>query len=198
MFERMINTVPRDVKLTDVIKPLKIKPRKLSVTVNDDQTLSVSGFIRVSTTLPPAAELRGLEWLTKSNVNLLKIVDDLIGANGTQVLIHLASRSGEALPVATGTTSQGLTAGCGYPNCGPSYTYFRFSSTIPADQGVSSFTVEIIDGSTGKATVYNNGGGGFPVSDAILPMFSLSSQSSITVNGSDQLQLNLTAAVSTV
>ncbi|KAL7781786.1 heme peroxidase [Trichoderma afarasin] len=169
MFERMINTVPRDVKLTDVIKPLKIKPRKLSVTVNDDQTLSVSGFMR--------------------------IVDDLIGANGTQVLIHLASRSGEALPVATGTTSQGLTAGCGYPNCGPSYTYFRFSSTIPANQGVSSFTVEIIDGSTGKSTVYNNGGGGFPVSDAILPMFSLSSQSTITINGSDQLQLNLTAAV---
>lgn len=68
MFERMINTVPRDVKLTDVIKPLKIKPRKLSVTVNDDQTLSVSGFIRVSAILPPAAELRGLEWLTKSNL----------------------------------------------------------------------------------------------------------------------------------
>lgn len=61
MFERMINTVPRDVKLTDVIKPLKIKPRKLSVTVNDDQTLSVSGFIRVSATFPPAAEPRDLE-----------------------------------------------------------------------------------------------------------------------------------------
>ncbi|KAK4081296.1 CAZyme family AA2 [Trichoderma aggressivum f. europaeum] len=169
MFERMLNTVPRDVQLTDVIEPLKIKPRKLSVTVNDDETLSITGFIR--------------------------IVDDLISANGTQVIIHLSSRSGEALPAAIGTTSQGLTARCGYPNCGPSYTYFRFNSTIPTTQGVSSFTVEIIDGVTGKATSYNNGGGGFPVSDAILPMFSLSSQSTITVNDSAQLQLNLTAAV---
>lgn len=131
-------------------------------------------------------------------MDLLKIVDDLISANGTQVIIHLASRSGEALPAATGTTSQGLTASCGYPNCGPSYTYFRFNSTMPAKQGVSSFTVEIIDGVTGKATVYNNGGNGFPVSDAILPMFSLSSQSRITINGSAQLQLNLTAAVSAI
>ncbi|PNP51015.1 hypothetical protein THARTR1_08243 [Trichoderma harzianum] len=169
MFERMINTVPRDVKLTDVIKPLGIKPRKLSVTVNDDKTLSITGFIRV--------------------------VDDLISANGTQVIIHFVSRSGEALPVAIGTTSQGLTARCGYPNCGPSYTYYRFNSTIPAKQGISSFTVEIIDGSTGKATIHNNGRGGFPVSDAILPMFSLSSQSRITINGGAQLQLNLTAAV---
>ncbi|KAL7907461.1 heme peroxidase [Trichoderma velutinum] len=169
MFERMLNTVPRDVKLTDVIKPLEIKPRKLSVTVNDDKTLSVTGFIRV--------------------------VDDLISANGTQVIIHLASRSGETLPAAIGTTSRGLTASCGYPNCGPSYTYYRFNSTVSAEQGVSSFTVEIIDGSTGKATVYNNGGGGFPVSDAILPMFSLSSQSRLTTNVSDHLQLNLTAAV---
>ncbi|KAH6611291.1 hypothetical protein Trco_001311 [Trichoderma cornu-damae] len=169
MFERMINTVPRDVKLTDVITPLNVKPRKLSVTVNDDKTLSVSGFIRV--------------------------VNDLLNGNGTQVLIHLTSRSGEALPVATGTTSQGLTARCGYPNCGPSYTYYRFSSVIPVEQGISSFTVELVDSSTRKSTTYNNGGAGFPLSDDILPMFSLSSQSEITVDGSSQLQLNLTAAV---
>lgn len=197
MFERMINTVPRDVQLTDVIKPLQIKPRKLSVAVNDDKTLSITGFIRVSAALPPVAVDADLELLTTSLI-LLKVVDDLISANGTQVIIHLASRSGEALPVAIGTTSRGLTAGCGYPNCGPSYTYYRFNSTIPVEQGISSFTVEIIDGSTGRATVYNNGGGGFPVSDAILPMFSLSSQSLITIDGSDQLQLNLTAAVSII
>ncbi|KAL6697029.1 heme peroxidase [Trichoderma pleuroticola] len=194
MFERMINTVPRDVKLTDVIKPLGIKPRKLSVTVNDDETLSITGFIRVSAALPPVVVVADLERLTTS-LNLLKVVDDLISANGTQVIIHFVSRSGEALPVAIGTTSQGLTARCGYPNCSPSYTYYRFNSTIPAKQGISSFTVEIIDGSAGKATIHNNGRGGFPVSDAILPMFSLSSQSRITINGGAQLQLNLTAAV---
>jgi hypothetical protein len=47
MFESMINTVPGNVKLTD-INPLDVKPRKLTVTVNDDETLSVTGVIRVS------------------------------------------------------------------------------------------------------------------------------------------------------
>ncbi|KAL7940295.1 heme peroxidase [Trichoderma barbatum] len=169
MFERMINTVPRHVKLTDVIKPLGIKPRKLSVAVNADQTLSVTGVVR--------------------------IVDDLLSGNETQVVIHLTSRSGEELPVAIATTSRGLTAHCGYPNCGPSYTYYRFNSTVPTDKGISSFTVELADNAAGKTTIHNNGGAGFPLSDAILPMFSLSSQSRVTFDGSDHMQLNLTAAV---
>ncbi|EHK24166.1 uncharacterized protein TRIVIDRAFT_147594 [Trichoderma virens Gv29-8] len=129
---RMINTVPRDVKLTDIIEPLAIKPRKLSVAINDNGTLLASGIIRVS---------------------------------------------------------------CGYPNCGPSYTYYRFNSIIPAELGISSFTVETVDTATGKATIHNNGGAGFPMSDAILPMFGLSSQSRTTINGGAQLQLNLTVAV---
>ncbi|UKZ50471.1 hypothetical protein TrVGV298_004734 [Trichoderma virens] len=169
MFERMINTVPRDVKLTDIIEPLAIKPRKLSVAINDNGTLLASGIIRV--------------------------VDNLFSGSKTQVLIHLASRSGEVLPVAIGTTSRGLTGGCGYPNCGPSYTYYRFNSIIPAELGISSFTVETVDTATGKATIHNNGGAGFPMSDAILPMFGLSSQSRTTINGGAQLQLNLTVAV---
>jgi hypothetical protein len=43
---------------------------------------------------------------------------------------------------------------------------------------------------------YNNGGAGFPFSDAIQPIFSLSNQSVVTVDGTDRVQLNLTAAVS--
>ncbi|KAK1238510.1 hypothetical protein MKX07_006656 [Trichoderma sp. CBMAI-0711] len=64
MFERMINTVPSNVKLTD-INPLDVKPRKLTVTVNDDETLSVTGVIRV--------------------------VDNLINGNGTRIMLNLTA-----------------------------------------------------------------------------------------------------------
>lgn len=47
MLERMINTVPRSVKLTDIIKPIAVKPRNLFITPNADGTLYVNGFIRV-------------------------------------------------------------------------------------------------------------------------------------------------------
>lgn len=47
MLGRMINTVPRSVKLTDVITPIAVKPRNLFITPNADGTLYVNGFIRV-------------------------------------------------------------------------------------------------------------------------------------------------------
>jgi hypothetical protein len=47
MLERMINTVPRSAKLTDVINPIDVKPRNLFITPNGDGTLFVNGFIRV-------------------------------------------------------------------------------------------------------------------------------------------------------
>lgn len=47
LLERMINTVPRGVKLTDIINPIAVKPRNLFITPNTDGTLYVNGFIRV-------------------------------------------------------------------------------------------------------------------------------------------------------
>ncbi|EGR44548.1 Hypothetical protein TRIREDRAFT_112128 [Trichoderma reesei QM6a] len=168
MFESMINTVPGNVKLTD-INPLDVKPRKLTVTVNDDETLSVTGVIRV--------------------------VDNLINGNGTRIIVHLSSRSGDPLPGVEATTSRGQTGGCSYPNCGPSFTYYTFDSKIPSEHGISSFTVEIVDSQAGTNSIHGNGGAGFPLPDDVLPMFSLSSQGAMTIDGISQMQLNLTAAV---
>ncbi|KAM0261527.1 hypothetical protein ACHAQJ_002210 [Trichoderma viride] len=169
MLERMIDTVPRSVKLTDVINPAPVKPRNLFVDVNTDGTMFVNGVIRIT--------------------------DALLNGNKSQVLIHPTSRSGEPLPKTIGTTPRGFTGGCNYPNCGPSYTYYQFNTTISAKDGISSFTVETIDSATGKATLYNNGGAGFPLSDAIQPQFSMSNQSSITIDGTTRSQLNITTAV---
>ncbi|KAL6872280.1 heme peroxidase [Trichoderma longibrachiatum] len=137
MFERMINTVPSNVKLVD------IKPQE----------------------------------------NSTQIVDEIINGPGTRIFVHLKSRSGDPMLVAEATTSRGQTGGCSYPNCGPSFTYYTFDPKIPTKHGISSFTVEVADSQTGRNESHDNGGAGFPL------------QSSITIDGINQMQLNLTAAV---
>lgn len=47
LLERMINTVPRSVKLTDILHPYTVKPRNLFITPNADGTVFATGFIRV-------------------------------------------------------------------------------------------------------------------------------------------------------
>jgi len=47
LLERMVNTVPRDVTLTEVITPIAIKPGQLYSQVNQDGTMTLSGYIRV-------------------------------------------------------------------------------------------------------------------------------------------------------
>ncbi|KAM0525616.1 hypothetical protein ACHAPE_000325 [Trichoderma viride] len=169
MLERMINTVPRGVKLMDVLKPIAVKPRNLFVTPNADGTLYVNGFIRIANTTADA---------TKS-----------------QVFIHPKSRSGKLLPVATATTKKGMTGGCDYPNCGPDLIYYMFNTTISAEDGISSFTIEIQNDAAGKTSQYDNGGSGFPFSDAVQPLFSLSNQTQTFVDNVVYNQLNVTALV---
>lgn len=70
-----------------------------------------------------------------------------------------------------------------------------FNTTISAEDGISSFTVEIQNDAAGKTTQYDNGGSGFPFSDAIQPLFSLSNLTQFVVNNIDYMQLNITALV---
>ncbi|KAL7943661.1 heme peroxidase [Trichoderma barbatum] len=169
LFERMINTVPRSVTLTDVLQPLQVKPRKWSIAVNDDETLTLSLSLR--------------------------IVDALLGGSN-DILVNPVSRSGELLPAAAPFIIGNIsTSFCEYPNCGPNFVYYDFNINIPAEQGISSFTVDIKDGSTGKVTTFDNGGARFPLSDAIQPQISLCKQSSITVDGVSLKQLDVTATV---
>jgi hypothetical protein len=42
----MLNTVPSDVQLTDVIAPLPVKPSNVELTMSDD-TLKLFGQVRV-------------------------------------------------------------------------------------------------------------------------------------------------------
>ncbi len=47
LLERMINTAPRGVTLTDIIEPIPVKPDNLDIDINRDGTMTVSGLVRV-------------------------------------------------------------------------------------------------------------------------------------------------------
>ncbi|PTB62284.1 heme peroxidase [Trichoderma citrinoviride] len=46
LLERMINTVPKGVTLTDPIQPIPVKPLRLFATINTNGTMTMSGYIR--------------------------------------------------------------------------------------------------------------------------------------------------------
>lgn len=48
LFERMINLVPKGVKLTDVITPIPVKPMSVQLGLSDEGALLLTGSIRVS------------------------------------------------------------------------------------------------------------------------------------------------------
>lgn len=47
LFERMLNTVPRGVELSEVIKPLPVKPKRVLLKYMGDGGLLLSGETRV-------------------------------------------------------------------------------------------------------------------------------------------------------
>lgn len=52
LMERMVNTVPRAVKLTEPIQAIAVKPSKLFATINGNGTMTFSGQVRVSAHFP--------------------------------------------------------------------------------------------------------------------------------------------------
>ncbi|KAI0023859.1 heme peroxidase [Xylariomycetidae sp. FL0641] len=141
LLERMLNTVPKGVELTDVITPIPIKPHALNAEVNSNGTMTVSGEVR--------------------------IMEDGTTSSSRKVLVHASDRNGTAFPEPiTASTIDGYQVTGLYGNM-PNFTTYTFSATIPAAQGISSFNVELQDGDTN--TLEKNGGSGFPFSDAIVP-----------------------------
>ncbi|KAK4041932.1 hypothetical protein C8A01DRAFT_14426 [Parachaetomium inaequale] len=55
----------------------------------------------------------------------------------------------------------------------PSFEWWNFTTTVTTSQGLSSLTVEVIDGGS-SSTIYSNGGNGFPLETDIIPQAQLS------------------------
>ncbi|KAI0839932.1 heme peroxidase [Hypoxylon sp. FL0890] len=141
LLERMLNTVPKDVHLTDVIQPIPIKPNNLFITVNSNGTETVSGEVR--------------------------ILEDGTTSSNRDILIHLKSRNGEEVPSSpiTAITLDGMKVYAYYNNM-PNFTFYTFTTTVPTTVGVSSFDVQIKDGD--KDITSTNGDQGYPMQDALI------------------------------
>lgn len=59
LLEKMVNTVPKEVKFTAPITALPVKPMFLFTTINSDKTMTVTGINRVSSVDPMNVETIG-------------------------------------------------------------------------------------------------------------------------------------------
>lgn len=145
LFERMIDTVPKDVKLSEPIEPLVIKPANLQITPVGNGTLRFTGSIRIFDKVDRAS------WNPKSMPVSLKWKD----------------REGKFC----GSACTANATAQGYDD---KYTfwgnleYFDFDILVPESTGISSFTVDWALGPDKPVQHADNGGAGFPVQDYVL------------------------------
>ncbi|EFX04208.1 L-ascorbate oxidase [Grosmannia clavigera kw1407] len=141
MLERMINTVPSTVKLTDPLTPYPIKPANLVLKLSDNgANLTFSGQIRVLVTNRDSTKIESLS-------------------------LHYLARDGVTPGVinATAALYQSGFAGA----FGDSFQFYEFETVLDASSSVSSFNVSIAL-KDGTVEEHNNNGGGFPVQSSIL------------------------------
>ncbi|OTB00204.1 hypothetical protein M426DRAFT_324446 [Hypoxylon sp. CI-4A] len=163
LLERMLNTVPKGVQLTDVIEPIAVKPNNLFITVNSNGTQTVSGEVR--------------------------IMEDGATSTNREVLIHLRGRDNEDVPSSPIAAQTGEGYEClSYYNNMPNFTTYHFTTTVSTAVGVSSFDVQIKDENSDVTNT--NGGQGFPWQDALLvqPAESCTSRESIDTRSNNTVK----------
>ncbi|KAH7311247.1 heme peroxidase [Stachybotrys elegans] len=141
LVERMLNTVPRGVELTAPIEPVVVKPDHLWITINDDNTKTLGGEIRVHGSTSPSAR---------------RVLILVRGQGGGLTGHNVFAR-----------TRDGLEGGGLYPNM-PTFTFYEFETTVPAAFAISFFAVDII-GPNGFRKRFDNNGAGLPWVDAVIP-----------------------------
>ncbi|CAE6449006.1 unnamed protein product [Rhizoctonia solani] len=140
ILQRMIDTVPSTVKLSD-ITPMKVKPRSLQLKLLSTGELQLDGFIRVR------SEDRGL------------------GQQPTVKLVY-ADRTGQinSTRIDTMPVRQRGGMGTGFEAV---FWFYQIPSTI-LPNGISHFNVSVTNTTTGLETFYDNNGNGYPVQDNII------------------------------
>ncbi|KAH6675367.1 heme peroxidase [Plectosphaerella plurivora] len=139
IFTRMIDTVAKDVALSDPIEAFDIKPYVVELSLGTQGQLNFTGRVRVRTT----AGLRD--------------------ATDLRVHLALASRSGAAL-----STVEAEHAGNSAGLYGETFAFYEFQTTVDAAAGLSGFDIHLTIPSTGKTEVFRNDGSGYPLDDSLL------------------------------
>ncbi|KAJ7929052.1 heme peroxidase [Mycena leptocephala] len=144
LLERMLNTVPKTVQLSEIIEPLPVKPFELVLSLASNGSLVMSGYIRIFGTSPVAA--------AASPANM-------------PVTLSWKDRSGQTN--ATYSTSARAVSSPSASLWG-SVHFFEVNAVIDATFGISSFVVDWAYTSQVPLTHSDNGGTGFPFQDAAL------------------------------
>ncbi|KAH7116347.1 heme peroxidase [Dactylonectria macrodidyma] len=170
IFTRMIDTVPKNVKLTD-IAPYDVKPYVDELSVNKNGDMSFKGRVRLRTTKGAGRN-----------------ADDLA------VKLVYADNKGKGQTVITAkraTFQSGSTTGLN----GEQFVSFEFDATIKAKSGISKFWIQETVPSTKKTKTHDNqGSGGYPVQDTVLLQLPESCLNTDAVVN-NQVPLSITAMV---
>jgi hypothetical protein len=166
IFARMIDTVPKAVKLTDTIDAYDVKPYIQQLSLDSKGDLHFKGFIRMRT--------------SKGS-----------GRNQDDVAVTLlyADRNGKgqvSVPTTRGLWQSGITIGV----TGESFVSFEFDTTIKGASGISKFWVKEVTPSTKATRIHDNQKtGGYKVNDNVLYQLSTSCQQT-SVSGTTAITVN--------
>ncbi|CAG9953274.1 unnamed protein product [Clonostachys rosea f. rosea IK726] len=145
IFNRMIDTVPSNVQLSDVIEPYEVKPYIGRLLLTEGGDITFTGSLRFRVT-------------EGSGRNYNDIAADLIYYDRDGAQEHVVTAVKE-------TYKLGLSIGLH----GESFINFNFQTTVKGATGISKFTIRETTPSTNETVVYDNQGtGGYPVDDTVL------------------------------
>ncbi|KAK1227836.1 hypothetical protein PQX77_009149 [Marasmius sp. AFHP31] len=138
ILQRMIDTVPSTVTLTEPIQPVDVKPMALKLSITSASTIRFEGFIRIRMTQrqDPPPQTITIPYKDRNGVQC-----------GTCTITATMSRF---------QGGQGL----GFDD---HFQFYEFATDIPHTTGISSFTVQY-----STEPLHTNGGNGFPIRSEIL------------------------------
>ncbi len=167
ILERMINTVPSTVTLSDVIEPIEVKPYIKVMALNSDGMIYLEGRIRVRITGKESEEL--------------------------EVHLSYADRNGVNSSAVIETTRPSYKGGSTSGVFGEEFGWYEFSTALDAAAGISKFNVHIKTSSTGEVKVIDNAGNGFPLDDSVL--YQQSQSCFLDTSSTEMRDITLSAAV---
>ncbi|KAJ6454526.1 L-ascorbate oxidase [Mycena vitilis] len=144
LLERMLNTVPNTVQLSEVIEPLPVKPYQLVLSLATNGSLIMSGYMRIFGTSAEAAA---------ASVTDMPVVLTWTDRSGQTNVSYSTSA------VAVSSPSASLWG---------SVHFFGISAVIDAQFGISSFVIDWAYNSGTPLAHADNGGSGFPSQDVAL------------------------------
>ncbi|KAF9767678.1 hypothetical protein IL306_015119 [Fusarium sp. DS 682] len=148
VFTRMIDTVPKSVKLSDVIEPYDVKPYVTEMSLDSKGKINFKGSIRLRTT-------KGVRDADDLAVKLV-----YVGRNGKKVTVP---------------TTRAMWQGGSSGGSSEVFTNWEFDTTIDAKNGITKFWIQETKPSTKITKTHDNQKtGGYKVDDTVLYQLSQS------------------------